>query len=198
MNFSPPASNLSCEARMAVTPEQLYEQTLVLRSQVGDEAAFAELLELYGPRLLAFTERMMQSSPEQIADLTQEIWIAIFRSLAGLRDAGKFRPWAFRIARDRIYREYRRRKLPVQSFDETAAEELSEGQDGVTAADVEEIHHCLKLISPEHREALILRFFEDLSYEQIAEVTGATAGTVRSRIHYAKHALRTAWKEKTL
>ena len=198
MNFPSVASNLLFEARMAVTTEQLYEQTIVIRSQIGDETAFAELLTLYGPRLLIFTQRMMQSSPEQVSDLTQEIWVAIFRALPGLQDAGKFRPWAFRIARDRIYREYRRRKLPVQALDETLLEELPEGEEAVTAADREQLRHCLDSISPEHREALVLRFFEDLSYEEIARVTGATVGTVRSRIHYGKQALKKTWKEKTI
>lgn len=198
MNFPPTGSNLLFEVRMAVTPEQLYEQTIVVRSQIGDEAAFAELLTRYGPRLLLFTQRMMQSSPEQIADLTQEIWVAIFRALPGLQNAGKFRPWAFRIARDRIYREYRRRKLPVLPLDETMLEELPEGEAVATAVDLEQLRHCLGSISPEHREALVLRFFEDLSYEEIARVTGATVGTVRSRIHYGKCALRTAWKGKIL
>lgn len=78
---------------MPITPEALYEQTIVVRSQIGDEAAFQELLKLYGPRLLLFTQRMMQSSPEQVADVTQEIWIAIYRALPGLLDASKFRPW---------------------------------------------------------------------------------------------------------
>lgn len=181
---------------MAVTPEQLYEQTLVIRSQIGDEAAFTELLTCYGPRLLHFTQRMMESSPDRVADLTQEILVAIFRGLPGLLDASKFRPWAFRIARDRIYREYRRSKLSVQPIDETLLEELPEGEEVVTAADMEQLRHCLDSISSEHREALVLRFFEDLTYEEIARVTGVTVGTVRSRIHYGKCALRTAWKEK--
>ncbi len=183
---------------MTVSPEQLYEQTLVIRSQIGDETAFQELLTMHGPRLLAFTQRMMQSSPEQIADLTQEIWIAIFRALPGLRDVAKFRSWAFRIARDRIYREYRRRKLPMQPLDETSLEAMSEADDKVSDADREELQHCLGAISPEHREALVLRFFDDMSYDEIARVTGATAGTVRSRIFYGKQALRAIWKEKML
>ena len=198
MNFSPVAGNLLCEARMAVTPEQLYEQTLVVRSQLGDEAAFAELLARHGPRLLMFTQRMMQSSPADVADLTQEIWLAIFRALPGLRDAGKFRPWAFRIARDRIYREYRRRKLPMQSLDETNLETLEGASDDGSVVSSEELQHCLQCIGPEHREALVLRFLEDMSYEDIARVTGVTVGTVRSRIHYGKRALRTAWEGRNL
>ena len=179
---------------MPATPETLYEQTLVLRSQLGDEAAFAELLELYGPQLLLFTQRMMQSSPESVADVTQEIWVAIYRALPKLQDVSKFRPWAYRIARDRIFREYRRRRLPVQPTDEAQLAVLPESAD--TVIDREALHDCLDVISPEHREALVLRFFEEMSYEDIARITGSSLGTVRSRIHYGKEAFKKAWKGK--
>ena len=182
---------------MAVSSEQLYEQTLVVRSQIGDEAAFAELLTLHGPRLLRFTQRMMQSSPHEVADLTQEIWVAIYRALPQLRDTRKFLPWAFRIARDRIYRQYRRRMAPVQPIDEIPIEEWPEPDEGNPAMDSEQLHQCLDTLSPEHREALVLRFLEQMSYEDIARVTGTTLGTVRSRIHYAKLALKRAWKGHT-
>jgi RNA polymerase sigma-70 factor (ECF subfamily) len=182
---------------MPVTPEALYEQMLVIRCQIGDESAFQELLGLYGPRLLLFTQRMMQSSPAQVADVTQDIWIAIYRGLPGLLDVSKFRPWAFRIARDRIYREYRRRKLPLQTLDEALLEEVPETGDLDAGIAREELHRCLDSLSPEHREALMLRFFEDMSYEEIARATGSSTGTVRSRIHYGKHALKKAWEGKT-
>ena len=179
---------------MPVTPETLYEQTLVVRCQIGDEPAFQELLQLYGPRLLMFTQRMMQTSPDQVADVTQEIWIAIYRALPGLQDVSKFRPWAFRIARDRIYREYRRRKLPLLSLDETEVEHVPETDGADAPVDREELRRCLESLSPEHREALLLRFFEDMSYEEIARVTDSGLGTVRSRIHYGKQALKKAWE----
>ncbi len=179
---------------MSVTPETLYEQALVIRSQMGDEPAFQELLRLQGPRLLLFTQRMMQTAPEQVADVTQEIWIAIYRALPGLLDASKFRPWAFRIARDRIYREYRRRKLPLLPFDEALVENMPDSTGCGDDADREALRHCLDALSPEHREALLLRFFEDMSYEEIARVTDSGVGTVRSRIHYGKLALKKAWQ----
>jgi RNA polymerase sigma-70 factor (ECF subfamily) len=182
---------------MSATPETLYEQTLVLRSQLGDEAAFAELLERHGPRLLLFTQRMMQSSPELVADVTQETWVAIYRALPRLQDVAKFRPWAFRIARDRIYREYRRRKLPVQSADDAQLADVPESAELDSGIDREGLQRCLALISPEHREALALRFFEEMSYEDIARATGSSVGTVRSRIHYGKEAFKKAWKGKT-
>jgi RNA polymerase sigma-70 factor, ECF subfamily len=182
---------------MFATPETLYEQTLVLRSQLGDEAAFAELLERHGPRLLLFTQRMMQSSPESVADVTQEIWVAIYRALPRLQDAAKFHPWVFRIARDRIYREYRRRKLPMQPADDAQLAGVPESAELDSGIDREELQRCLELISPEHREALVLRFFEEMSYEDIARATGSSVGTVRSRIHYGKEALKKTWKGKT-
>jgi RNA polymerase sigma-70 factor, ECF subfamily len=182
---------------MAVTSEALYEQMLVIRSQMGDESAFRELLELYGPRLLLFTQRMMRSWPEEVPDVAQETWIAIYRGLPRLLEAGKFRPWAFRIARDRIYREYRRRKFPVQPLDEARFADVPEAQDVSAALDREELERCLSSISPEHREVLVLRFFEEMSYEDIARVTGSHVGTVRSRLHYAKQALQALWKGKT-
>ena len=52
------------------------------------------------------------------------------------------------------------------------------------------MHRCLEALRPEHREVLLLRFLEEMSYESIAEVVGCSVGTVRSRLHYAKAALR--------
>jgi DNA-directed RNA polymerase specialized sigma24 family protein len=77
---------------MALDPETLYEQTLVVRSRLGDETAFRELFELYGPRLLLFAQRMLRSCPDEVPDVVQEIWIAIYRALPRLLYAGKFRP----------------------------------------------------------------------------------------------------------
>jgi len=181
---------------VSANTQQLYEQTLVLRSQIGDELAFEELLKLYGPNLLLFTRKMMQTSPHLAEDAVQEIWLAIYKGLPGLRDASKFRAWAFRIARDRIYREYRRRKLALDLVEESHLEELPNAGGVNAILDVEELHRGLEAISPHHREVLVLCFFEEMSYEEIAGVTDSTLGTVRSRIHYAKRALRNALERK--
>jgi len=130
-----------------------------------------------------------------VEDIVQEIWVAIFRGLPKLRDVSKFRPWAFRIARDRIYREYRRRKIACIPAAEADLEETLTVEPDVPA-DAEALQKCLESLSPEHREALMLCYFEGMSYEDIARVTGNSIGTVRSRIFYGKRALKSAWKEK--
>jgi RNA polymerase sigma-70 factor (ECF subfamily) len=196
LNFSSAARSLPSEAHVSATT-QLYEQMLVLRSQIGDEAAFQELLALYGPHLSRFTRKMIES-PETADDLTQEIWVAIFRGLPGLRDVDKFRPWAFRIARDRIYREYRRRNITVQPLGDDELKALPEIGETSMTLEAGELQQSLDLIPPDQREVLVLRFFEEMSYEEIARVTGCTLGTVRSRIHYAKRALRNAMERKMI
>ena len=170
---------------------------LVLRSQIGDETAFRELLELYGPQLSRFTRKMIESQ-ETVDDLTQEIWVAIFRGLPGLREVDRFRPWAFRIARDRIYRHYRRRNISVLPLGDAELEALPEIGHESPALEAGELQQSLDLIPPDQREVLMLRFFEEMSYEEIARVTGCTLGTVRSRIHYAKRALRNALERKMI
>jgi RNA polymerase sigma-70 factor (ECF subfamily) len=194
LNFPRAVCSFTLEAHVSATPQQLYEQTLVLRSQIGDETAFRELLELYGPHLLRYTRKMMESSPTLVEDLIQEIWVAIYRGLPGLLDASKFRPWAFRIARDRIYREYRKRKLVLEPLVEDESTEPVEVREEVV--DAEQLHRGLALIPPQQREVLVLRFFEEMSYEEIARVTSCTLGTVRSRIHYAKQALKDALERR--
>jgi RNA polymerase sigma-70 factor (ECF subfamily) len=74
----------------------------------------------------------------------------------------------------------------LDGIDLVAGEEA----DDFSAEDAEHVHTALGLIAPEHREVLLLRFVEEMSYEDIARVTGCQLGTVRSRIHYAKRALR--------
>ena len=177
---------------MPVTAQHLYEQTLVVRSQLGDAVAFRELVDLYAPRLLAFVRRLMprESSEHSEQDFSQEIWVAIYHGLPSLLDVSKFHPWAFRIARDRVYREFRRRKLPVEPLHEALEEELPDSTEANCGVDIVQLQHCLASLSVGHREVLMLRFFEEMDYEEIARVTSTTLGTVRSRLHYAKRAMR--------
>jgi RNA polymerase sigma-70 factor (ECF subfamily) len=169
--------------------EQLFERMLVLRCQTGDEAAFCELVERYDRRLRYYLRAIVRDAG-QVDDLLQEVWFDIFRALPRLVDAAAFPAWAYRIARDRAVREFRKRRqmqVPVQEHDAIADDE---DDVGFSAEEVARIHAALATLAPEHREVLVLRFMDEMSYEQIAAVTCCPLGTVRSRIHYAKGALR--------
>ncbi len=177
---------------MADNLQHAYELSLVLRSQLGDEAAFEELLKLHSPRLRFFLGRMLGSRQEGAEDLLQEVWLMAYRSLPKLQDAGAFRSWIFSIARARVCREFRRRPVELEPLDHEEACEVASADESDGLIDVEAVRIGVHELAPEHREALLLRFVEDMSYEEIAQVTGTALGTVRSRIHYAKRALRRA------
>lgn len=181
---------------MADNIEHAYELSLVVRSQIGDAAAFEELLKLHSPRLRFFISRMLGSQQERSDDLLQDVWLAAYRSLPRLEDAGAFRSWIFSIARVRVCREFRRNRIEIRPLEELAENEPFTDADEEESVDAEAVREKVQALPPEHREALLLRFVEGMSYEEIARVTGAALGTVRSRIHYAKRALRRALEGK--
>lgn len=173
--------------------ERLYERLLVVRCQAGDEAAFAELVERYAPRLRYFLRKLLGDG-HAAEDALQDVWLDVVRAIPRLADAGAFAAWAYRIARDRAFRRLRRRRgRPADApLDGEALADESAGEEAFAAERAEAIHAALDGLSPEHREVLVLRFLEGMSYDDIARASGCPLGTVRSRLHHAKRALRRA------
>jgi RNA polymerase sigma-70 factor, ECF subfamily len=172
---------------MSVQADRIYEHLLVLRCQAGDGAAFAELVERFAPRLRYYVQKMV-GDDHRAEDILQEVWFDVYRALPRLAEPAALHAWLYRIARDRAFRDLRKRPLIYGSLDEheiAAAEEAD-----FTAEDASRIHAALDRITAEQREVLVLRFIEDMSYDEIARVAGCLVGTVRSRLHYAKAALR--------
>jgi RNA polymerase sigma-70 factor (ECF subfamily) len=136
--------------------------------------------------------RTLFGSTDQVDDALQEVWFDVYRSVPKLADPGAFSAWVYRIAHNRAMRELReRRPLHVPLNEEEFAEEADDN-DSLSEIDAGQIHTALNRLAPEHREVLVLRFMNDMSYEEIASVVDCPVGTVRSRIHYAKRALRQA------
>jgi RNA polymerase sigma-70 factor (ECF subfamily) len=168
--------------------EQVYRSVLVVRCQAGDRAAFEELVALYQPRLRYFLARMV-GDEHAADDLLQDVWLTVYRGVARLTDPGAFAAWLYGIARHRALGELRKRRQPPSSLEGMDVAEDGPDDD-FSAEDAEQVHAALGLLAPEYREVLLLRFIEGMAYEDIARVTGCQLGTVRSRIHYAKRALR--------
>jgi RNA polymerase sigma-70 factor, ECF subfamily len=174
---------------MADTPDWLLERVLVLRCQAEDDGAFAELVERYQPRLRYYLRKMLREG-HAAEDALQDVWLDVFRGLPRLADAGAFRAWLYRIARDRAFRELRKRRAPPQPLEEVELVDGEAGEAELTADDVVRVHAALDRLAADHREVLVLRYVEDMTYDEIARVVGCQVGTVRSRLHYAKRALR--------
>lgn len=159
---------------------------LVLRCQTGDERAFARLMEEFGSRTLRYLRGLVGESAE---DVQQEVWLSVYRHIAGLAKPGAFRTWLFRTTRHRaldfLRKERRERELiadvPIDSVNETPiADDDAPPIDPAVPDDV-----FAELPAPQ-REVLLLRYRDDMSYAEIALIVGCSIGTVRSRLHYAK------------
>jgi RNA polymerase sigma-70 factor (ECF subfamily) len=178
---------------MTTPPDQLRELVLVLRCQAADPDAFAEIVNRYGPRLRYYLLKLL-GHPEAAVDASQEVWLDVYRGIARLRRPESFRTWLYRVARDRAARVLRQsRSRPRTVGDDQLAD--AEVVEDFTAEDAARIHSALDRLSAEHREVLVLRFMDDLSYEEISQVIGCHLGTVKSRIHHAKRLLRRAMEE---
>lgn len=173
---------------MSDTLDRIYERLLVLRCQTGDEAAFAELVGRYDERLRRFLSQML-SDAHAADDALQDVWLDVFRNVGKLQDCGAFAGWIYRIARDRAYRILRRRGVVTQTIEDVDVIDASHEID-FDADERQAVQSAVGRLPHEHREVILLRFVEQMSYEQIALAVGCEIGTVRSRLHYGKRALR--------
>jgi RNA polymerase sigma-70 factor (ECF subfamily) len=180
------------DRRMIDQAELIYERLLVIRCQTGDEMAFAELVERYSPRLRYFLRKLLTSA-DWAEDSLQDVWLDVFRALPRLADPQALRAWIYRIARDRALARLRKSRRREQPLDEAnCIDPATMDESPFSPEDAAAIHAALDQLPAEQREVLVLRFLEDMSYEQIARIVGCQLGTVRSRIHYGKQALRRA------
>jgi RNA polymerase sigma-70 factor (ECF subfamily) len=164
---------------------------LVLRCQAGDEAAFAALYREFAARTLAYARGIVGDDAD---DVQQETWLAVYRGLRNLHDPGAFLVWLLRTTRHRAFNHLRRLRrereladdVPLESLPADTPEPHASGFDSIDAAAIDA---AMAEMPPPQREVLLLRFRDDLSYAQIAQVTGVPIGTVRARLHYAKKRL---------
>ncbi|MBI4509759.1 MAG: sigma-70 family RNA polymerase sigma factor [Deltaproteobacteria bacterium] len=150
----------------------------------------------------------MAGTREEAEDLTQEVFVTVFKSIDQFRGDSKFSTWLYRIAvnhcKNRIKYLARRHDRDTSELDE-AAEKMSVAQGGIpitssaferpdTALEGRErdglVMEAIASLDEEHRVVVVLRDIEELSYEEIAQITGLPEGTVKSRIHRARLQLK--------
>ncbi|HEX5243540.1 MAG TPA: sigma-70 family RNA polymerase sigma factor [Tepidisphaeraceae bacterium] len=169
--------------------EQLRQQVLVLKCQTGDRLAWEELYRQYNPSLGYYLRRLM-GNDALAEDVQQEVWLTVVRNIGGLKSPEAFTVWLYRIARTRAIDRVQSKAWHAELIEEAVEHVDASDDDAFSPADAARVHAGLATLAAAHREVLLLRFMEDLSYEEIAQVIGSSVGTVRSRIHYAKGALR--------
>ena len=162
---------------------------LALRCQSGEAGAFEDLIAVM-ERPLLYYAMSLTGNQDSALDVLQDVWIKVFRGIRRLKDPGCLRPWLYSIthgvAVDRIRRNYSREQAEHYQFDDfDESEEPSFAQENA-----EDVHRALSQLGVKQREVLVLHFLEDLSVAEIAGVIGCSEGTVKSRMHYAKRAMK--------
>ena len=170
--------------------ERLHLHLTVLRCQAGDEAAFTKLMNEFGARTLAYARGLVGDDAD---DVQQETWLAVFNGIRHLQDPSAFPVWLFRTMRHRALNWLRRFRRERELLDDVPLESVpaagSEADDR-PRFDGPEFTTAIAGLPPPLREALILRYRDDLSYQQIALVVGCPIGTVRTRLHHGKKRLQ--------
>lgn len=186
-------------------PDEL-EAKLIERLIARDERAFNELVQTYGRRVSALVLRMLGNKAEA-EDLTQEVFVQVFKAISSFRGESKLSTWIYRIAVNlcKNRSKYLRvRHAGEQDELEAIAERVPLGEArGANVAVIERpdeamagkqveriVQDAIQKIDPTFRECLILRDVEELSYEEIEQITGLAAGTVKSRIFRARAQLK--------
>ena len=182
------------------------EAAFVVRLKARDETAFNELMQLYQRRVFALVFRMLGRRAEA-EEVTQDTFVQVFRHIDRFRGDSKLSTWLFRVAvnlsKNRLKRNARRQSGAHQNLEAIADHSDLEGGGGVSVGSVERpdqlaqgkqletlVKAAIMELEPEFRQLVILRDVEDLSYEEIAEITELPRGTVKSRIHRGRAQLK--------
>lgn len=177
----------------------LADGELVSTAVAGREASFEELVRRYQRPIASYVYRMV-GDYDAALDLTQEVFIKVYNSLARYRSEFKFSTWIYKIAHnaaiDHLRRYSVRGQLLSAESDGTRPEiaiesrRLTPEQESEREERRSEIESVVQTLPAAYRELIVLRHSHDLSYDEIAEVTGLPLGTVKNRLFRAREAMR--------
>jgi RNA polymerase sigma-70 factor (ECF subfamily) len=175
------------------------EQLPVPQARAGNPAAWDALFRRYQLPLYVYVFELVHDEQASL-DIVQETFIAAVKHIGGLREDGKFGSWLFGIAHQKCIQRWRKHSGKEILFDEIpeSPDEFEDSPDHLLIRRESEIEF-MKLLNqlplPQH-SVLLLHFVEDFSLEEIAGITGTNLGTVKSRMHYAKRALKKLLEQK--
>ncbi len=176
-----------------------HEKDRIRRAAAGDEAAFAELVTAYQTMVYNMALSLLRNR-EDALDVSQEIFLKVYRSLPRYRFESAFSTWLYRLTKnavlDHLRAQKRKPKAALEALEEqgVTVRDESECADPFTALLTAErrrmLYDAIEELSEDHREVIRLTVFCGESYERVAEILSAEVGTVKSRVFRAKKELR--------
>jgi RNA polymerase sigma-70 factor (ECF subfamily) len=170
---------------------------LASKAKRGDVEAFGKLVERFKERAYMIALGFV-GNPDDAMDLSQEAFVKAFKAMRTFKDGADFYPWFYAVLRNTCFNFLRRRKTRKESSLDAAQEygfDVVDGAPGPSASfERGELRAIVRAeidrLAPVHKEVILLRHYELLSYKEMAEVLGCPIGTVMSRLYAARQALK--------
>lgn len=186
---------------MAIGPDA-DERQLISQLRQGHTDAAGRLMDIHGETLMRYLYSIL-GTREAAEDAFQDSWVKVIEKISLFDMEMSFRPWLFRIARNVAYDSLRRKKRwwsldsgPSPESGERPVEIADPADFGHQVVTQETVKHLLASLAPAYREVLYLRFFQDQSYEEIADLCHLPLGTVKSRLKRSLDTLAGNWIEE--
>ncbi|MFN4149417.1 MAG: sigma-70 family RNA polymerase sigma factor [Candidatus Sericytochromatia bacterium] len=179
------------------------EEELILRCQQGDKMAFAQLVRANQKLVFNLLYRLVPVGMD-IDDLAQDVWVKVYQSIGKVKNASSFRTWLHRVALNTYYDKVRKTSPKIESLDEmTGGEDDHREYNRFEVPDPslipedkllsdewkKHVEQKIQLLPEQYRIVLVMRDVQNLSYDEIAEITELSLGTVKSRLARAREKL---------
>ena len=169
-----------------------------MRVQGGEQELFGTLMERYEKKLSRYGSKFL-SSPDNIQDIVQDVFISAFQNIRNFDASRRFSPWIYRIAHNAYVNALKKNThLPITLFDFDALVSHTIYEDPVEIEREQKqmkvmLEESMEKIPPKYKEVLLLRYYEDLDYKEMAEVLELPLGTVGIRLKRARETLKKVW-----
>jgi len=193
--FSQSNSLYNWKGEMTIPKQEIF---LILRAQSGDREAFDELLKSMQAALFRYISRLV-GEDGLAEDVTQEVFLIIYRKLRWLENPQLFRAWVYRVASREAFRRLKKERRWIEQIrDEEVLEKFSarETSEIYEPELIEKLPTLISNVSPASRAVLILHYLDEMPLSEVAEVLDISLGTVKSRLAYGLASLREKIKEK--
>lgn len=166
------------------------DRSLVEQAQHGDREAFAAFAAGVSDRAYALALRIVRD-PDAAGDVLQTALVRMWRDLPALRDPDRFDAWMYRVVLRCCQADRRKNRRTVVAL-ELLPNDASVGDMQAHVADRDELERAFRTLTHDQRAVLVLLYYQDLPVGEVAEILGISPGTVKSRLFYARQAMRAA------
>ena len=170
------------------------------RFLAGDASAFEELYHRYQPYVYNIVQGIVQNA-DDARDVTQDVFLHVYDALPGFRGGSAFSTWLYRVAVNAaisyVRRERRHPQVPLDSLREFRADTDAEPEQQAARMETQQaVQQLLARLPEQHRAVLVLRYFQELSMDEIAQVLNCSVAAAKVRLHRARNAFRSLYEKK--